>query len=60
MKRNFAGPPIMKDEIRVAIRKTKFDKATGPIETLEALEAYGIDNISTLLNEIYDTDNKSR
>ena len=30
MKRNFAGPPIVKDEIRTAIGKMKSGKATGP------------------------------
>ena len=60
MKRsNEAGPPIMKDEIRAAIRRMKLGKATGPgsisVELLEALEDYGIDKITTLLNEIYDT-----
>ena len=42
MKRNFAGPPIMKDEIWAAVRKMKLGKATGPdsvsLELLEALE----------------------
>ena len=55
----FAAPPIMKDEIRAAIRKMKLINATGPVsisvELLEALEDYGIDKISTLLNEIYET-----
>ena len=57
MKRNFTGPPIMKDEIWAAIRKMKLGKATGPdsisVELLEALEDYGINKITTLLNEIY-------
>ena len=52
--------PITKDEIRAAIRKIKSGKATGPdnisVELLEALEDYGTDKITTLLNEIYDTD----
>ncbi|GFR69145.1 RNA-directed DNA polymerase from mobile element jockey-like [Elysia marginata] len=30
MKRNFAGPPTLKDEVRAAIRKMKSGKATGP------------------------------
>ena len=58
MKPNFAGPLIMKDEIRAAIRKMKLGKATGPdtvsVELLEALEDYGIDQIKTLINKIYD------
>ena len=59
MKKNFAGPPIMKDEVREAMRKMKTGKATGPdglsIELIEALEEYGIEKVTTLLNEIYDT-----
>ena len=30
MKHNFAGSPIMKDDIWAAIRKMKLGKATGP------------------------------
>ncbi|GFR99386.1 hypothetical protein ElyMa_004527200 [Elysia marginata] len=59
MKRNFAGPPILKDEVRAAIRKMKSGKATGPdkisVELIEALEDYGIEKTTNLLNEIYDT-----
>ncbi|GFS27117.1 RNA-directed DNA polymerase from mobile element jockey-like [Elysia marginata] len=59
MKRNFAGPPIMKDEARAAIRKMKAGKATGPdgtaVEMIEALEEYGVEKLTSLLNEIYDT-----
>ena len=43
---NFAGSPIMKDEIRAAIRKMKLGNATGPdnisVEFLEALKDYEI------------------
>ena len=59
MKKNFAGPPIMKDEVREAMRKMKTGKATGPdglsIELIEAIEEYGIEKVTTLLNEIYGT-----
>ena len=59
MKKNFAGPPIMKDEVREAMIKMKTGKATGPdglsIELIEALEEDGIEKVTTLLNEIYDT-----
>ncbi|GFR87016.1 endonuclease-reverse transcriptase [Elysia marginata] len=59
MKRNFAGPPIMKDKVRAAIRKMKAGKATGPdgvaVEMIEALEEYGVEKLTSLLNEIYDT-----
>ena len=58
MKRIFAGPPIMKDEIQAAIRKMKLVKATRPdsisVELIEAIEDYGIDKITTLLDEIFD------
>ncbi|GFN96213.1 RNA-directed DNA polymerase from mobile element jockey-like [Plakobranchus ocellatus] len=30
MKNNFAGPPIMKEEVETAIKKMKHGKATGP------------------------------
>ena len=37
----------------------KLGKSTGPgsisVELLEALQVYGIDKITTLLNKIYDT-----
>ena len=50
MRRNFAGSPIMKDEIRATIRKMKRGKATGPdrvlVKILKALEDYGIDKIA--------------
>ena len=58
-KHNFAGPPIMKDEIRAAMRKMKLRKATGPdniyLQILEILGDYGVDKITTLVNKIYDT-----
>ena len=58
-KRNFAVPPMMKVEISAAKRKMKLGTATGPdsisVELSEALKDYGIDKITTLLNEIYDT-----
>ncbi|GFS26516.1 LINE-1 retrotransposable element ORF2 protein [Elysia marginata] len=59
MKRNFAGLPIMKDEVRAAIRKMKAGKATGPdgvaVEMIEALEEYRVEKLTSLLNNIYDT-----
>ncbi|GFR85386.1 RNA-directed DNA polymerase from mobile element jockey-like [Elysia marginata] len=59
MKRNFAGRPIMKDEVRAAIRKMKAGKATGPdgvaVEMMEALKEYGVEKLTPFLNEIYDT-----
>ena len=59
MEGNFAGPPIMKDEIWAAIRKMKLSKVTGQhsisVELTEALEDKRIDKITSLLNKIYDT-----
>ena len=47
MKRNFASPLIMKDDIRAPIRKMKLSKATSPdsisLEVLKALENCEID-----------------
>ena len=43
----------LKDDIRAAIRKMKLGKATGPVELVAALEDYGIDKITTLINGIY-------
>ncbi|GFS18696.1 LINE-1 retrotransposable element ORF2 protein [Elysia marginata] len=61
MKRNFAGLPILEDEVRSAIRKMKTGKATGPdgvsIELIEALEDYGTEQVTALLNNIYKTGN---
>ncbi|GFR64021.1 endonuclease-reverse transcriptase [Elysia marginata] len=61
MKRNFAGLPILEDEVRSAIRKMKTGKATGPdgvsIELIEALEDYGTEQVTALLNSIYETGN---
>ncbi|GFO17897.1 endonuclease-reverse transcriptase [Plakobranchus ocellatus] len=49
----------MKDEVQAAIRKMKTGKATGSdgisVELIEALGDYGVDKVTTLLNEIYDT-----
>ncbi|GFO07993.1 Down syndrome critical region protein 3 homolog [Plakobranchus ocellatus] len=59
MKNNFAGPPIMKEEVETAIKKMKHGKAIGPdnisVELIEALEDFGIGKVTHLLNEIYDT-----
>ena len=46
---------------RVPLKKMKLGKATAPdnksVELLEALEDYGADKITTLINEINDSDN---
>ncbi|GFR94597.1 endonuclease-reverse transcriptase [Elysia marginata] len=59
MKGNFAGPPILKDKVRTAIWKMKNGKATGPdnitAEKIKALDEFGINKITELLDEIYET-----
>ncbi|GFR78512.1 hypothetical protein ElyMa_000535800 [Elysia marginata] len=52
MKKNFAGPPTMEDEVRAAMKKMKAGKATGPdgvaVEMIEALEQYGVEKLTSL------------
>ncbi|GFO05641.1 RNA-directed DNA polymerase from mobile element jockey-like [Plakobranchus ocellatus] len=59
MKNNFAGLPVMKEEVKAAIKKMKHGKATGPdnisVELIEVLEDFGIGRVTHLLNEINDT-----
>ena len=59
MKNNFAGPPIMKDEDRAAIKMMKHGKALGhddvAIEEVEALGEFGIEKVTDILNEIHNT-----
>lgn len=53
------GPPILKDEIRSAMRSMKNGKAAGPdnisIEMINALEDEGIDKLESIMNKMYDT-----
>ena len=53
------SPKIMKDEVRAAMKKMKYGKATGldniTIETSDALEDWEIDFIANSLNQIYDS-----
>ena len=59
MKNNFPRPPIMKYEVRAAIKMMKHVKALGPddvaMEEVEALGEFGIEKVTDVLNEIYDT-----
>ncbi|GFN88374.1 2-aminoadipate transaminase [Plakobranchus ocellatus] len=55
MKNNFAGPPIMKEEVETAIKKMKHGKDNISVELIEALEDFGIGKVTHLLNEIYDS-----
>ena len=51
------GPKILKSEVREALKRIKKNKAAGPdeitIEHLTALEEFGIDRITEIVNEIY-------
>ena len=59
IRTNTEGPQILKSEVEYAMKKTKKGKAPGPdnitIELLEALEEFGVDQITKILNNIYDT-----
>ena len=56
------GPKILKSEVREALKRMKKNKAAGPdeitIEHLTALkssEEFGIDTVTEIVNEIYDS-----
>ena len=59
IKKNIEGPPIMKDEVRQAIKSMKKNKATGPdgiaAEMIQSLDELGVDVFTKLINKIYDT-----
>ena len=63
IKKNFDGPPIMKDEVRKAVKSMKKGKAAGPdkitVEMIESLDEFGIDMLTDFLNAIYMTLEKS-
>jgi hypothetical protein len=52
------GPRILKSEVRSAIKMMRRNKAAGPdgivVEMIEALEEYGIDRLTDIINKIYD------
>ena len=54
IKKNFDGPPIMKDEVRKAVKSMKKGKAAGPdkitVEMIESLDEFGIDILTDFLN----------
>ena len=56
IKKNFDGPPIMKDEVRKAVKSMKKGKAAGPdkitVEMIESLVEFGIDMLTDFLNAI--------
>ena len=59
--KKFEGPPIMKDEVRKAVKSMKKGKAAGPdtitVEMIESLDEFGIDRsmLTDFLNAIYDS-----
>ena len=57
--KNMDGPKILKSEVESSLHKLKRNKAAGPDEVVTvmmiALEDYGIDKLTDIVNEIYDT-----
>ena len=56
---NSDGPPILRNEVENALRKMKNGKAAGSdeitAEMLKALGDFGINKLTKLFNDIYDT-----
>ena len=59
IRKSMEGPEIMKEEVRATLRKMKRNKAAGPdgvvIEMILALEDFGIDKLTEILNEVYNS-----
>ncbi|MCH9665805.1 MAG: hypothetical protein K0U41_08180 [Gammaproteobacteria bacterium] len=57
--KNLDGPNILKSEVRAALAKMKRNKAAGPdeivTEMITALEEFGIEKLTEVVNEIYDS-----
>ena len=57
--KNLEGPRILKSEVRTAIAEMKRNKAAGPdgivAEMIYALDEFGVEKLTNILNEIYDT-----
>ena len=57
--KNMDGPKILKSEVESSLHKLKRNKAAGPDEVVTemmlALEDYGIDKLTDIVNGIYDT-----
>ena len=51
------GPNILKSEVRTAIKMMRKNKSAGPdgvvIEMIEALEEYGVEKLTEIINKIY-------
>ena len=56
---NDRGPPILKEEVKKAIRKSQGGKAPGDdgitLKMIKLLEEFGIDKLHQLYNKIYST-----
>ena len=52
------GPNILRSEVRTVIKMMRKNKAAGPdgvvIEMIEALEEYGVEKLTEIINKIYD------
>ena len=59
IRKNIYGPKILQSEIRAAVWRMKGNKARGPagivIEMIKALDDFGIEKLTIMANEIYDT-----
>uniref|UniRef100_A0A3P8SQG9 Reverse transcriptase domain-containing protein n=1 Tax=Amphiprion percula TaxID=161767 RepID=A0A3P8SQG9_AMPPE len=59
ISKSIDGPKILKSEVRAAMHKMKKNKAAGPdgitVEQLTALDEFGIDKVTEIMNQIYDS-----
>ena len=59
IKKDMQGPRILKAEIEKAINHMKNNKVTGPdeiaVEQIKGLREFGIEKLTLILNEIYDS-----
>ena len=57
--KSMEGPEILTSEVRAALQKLKKNKAAGPddivTEMIVALEDFGIEKLTEILNEVYDS-----
>ena len=56
---NNEGPPILKSEVRRAIKNSQSGKAAGEdgitLEMIRALEEFGVDTLTDMFNDMYST-----
>ena len=59
MTKNSEGPPIINEEVELAIKKTKNHKSPGPdeikVEEIKALGEFGTQKLAEIIAEIYET-----